>query len=85
MMGDATPEIARVSVMRLANRMERLRKPVNDLSRGTTVADIVTTVAVTAAQVRDNEPGLAGVAEHFWDSSGPVLRARTHGQGAANR
>ncbi|GAA2888664.1 phosphate acyltransferase [Nonomuraea rubra] len=54
----------------LATRMEGLRKPVNDLSRGTTVADIVTTVAVTAAQVRDNEPSLAGdelpkVAEHF--------------------
>ncbi|MEV4087406.1 phosphate acyltransferase, partial [Nonomuraea fuscirosea] len=32
------------------------RKPVNDLSRGATVADIVTTVAVTAAQVTDAPP-----------------------------
>jgi phosphate acetyltransferase len=33
--------------------MQGLRKPVNDLSRGALVADIVTTVAITSIQAQE--------------------------------
>jgi len=37
--------------------LQGLRKPVNDLSRGASVRDSVSTVAITAAQAGIDEPG----------------------------
>ncbi|MBV2353311.1 phosphate acetyltransferase [Streptomyces sp. J2-1] len=45
--------------------LQGLRKPVNDLSRGALVQDIVNTVAITAIQAQDPSPGPAPVpSEH---------------------
>ena len=56
-----TGNVAYKAVQRSANAvaigpvLQGLRKPVNDLSRGCTVTDIVNTVAITAIQARGAE------------------------------
>ena len=55
-----TGNVAYKAVQRSANAvaigpvLQGLRKPVNDLSRGCTVTDIVNTVAITAIQAQDD-------------------------------
>ena len=57
-----TGNVAYKAVQRSANAvaigpvLQGLRKPVNDLSRGCTVTDVVNTVAITAIQSRDRVP-----------------------------
>jgi phosphate acetyltransferase len=54
-----TGNVAYKAVQRSANAvaigpvLQGLRKPVNDLSRGCTVTDVVNTVAITAIQAQD--------------------------------
>jgi phosphate acetyltransferase len=58
----ATGNVAYKAVQRSAHAvavgpvLQGLRKPVNDLSRGCTVADVVNTVAITAIQAQETGP-----------------------------
>ena len=52
--GNNTPQAVRQSsgAAAVGLVLQGLRKPVNDLSRGTTVEDIINTVAITAIQAQ---------------------------------
>ena len=49
--------------------LQGLRKPINDLSRGATVQDIVTTVAITAIQAHQQQQAEAARAAHGAESA----------------